>query len=464
MNKLEIFFITVIVASFVLNANTNAQHGDMVQINKDVHSVRSGWANRNTDIDKVYERSRPLLKKYANNAPALARIYLVILESHAISDNRRHDEAIEYAKKTEKLPLSPTDKALLYRCWGDVVATRSHGGHADIFRNLRRKASVYYLMSMRVAVDQHLPMVLEKPKVPKGVNLSMSEHVVFNIPEDMPEAAKNELRKRKEDYEARQLAREEYWRSIERWKQDTLTLKHIRNAREHLGTLYTLKPRALTEIELLSSQVLQDRERITDLINRIRQLIELSTASKEQRINASVSTINSIFRKMKDRYNIVAKASYDRNEDQLLFAGTISEVLHGQHVTGISGMIPEGNIKREYRITCESHLGRQKHNVVRPEILVKHLQLAMMSSNSYDQVSVQFTNEQIRISGPAYKVMELKELFIVIDRKTTYSISNQVPELEFDITIPNPEADTIPSIEFQSTLNLVVPNQNIGIH
>lgn len=444
-------FVIVLVAVCVGAGNEQAGDAGRVAVNRDVSGVRAGWMGRATNIEKVYERARPLLEKYAKDEAALARIYLVILESHALSDTRRHDEAVVYAKKAEKLPLAPHDKALLYRCWGDVAATRPHGGSVDVFTDLRREAAVLYLKATRVAVDQNLPMVLEKPKVPEGIDLSRMEHVIINIPEELPEATKSELRKQKAAYEARQQARQAYWRRIERWKQDTSTLRHVRVAREHLATLYAMEPHAFDEIRRLSAEVLGHEKRVGDLLARIREVIEEDRAEREQRLRRLVPTLNDLLKRRKGQYDhkVVAALIVDTNDMRLVFSGEMSEGSFGQHVAEISNLAPGGEVRREYHITCWRHAGRGRDNVVEPERLVERLRAAISSRTGYDDVAVRFAEGRILLAGTVDDSMLLKDLFNLCARETTYSLSSEVPALEYRMAVLDPEANTIGDVDFQ---------------
>ncbi|MHC4517743.1 MAG: hypothetical protein ACYTAS_04075 [Planctomycetota bacterium] len=308
-------------------------------------------------------------------------------------------------------------------------------------------------------------MVLEKPKVPEGIDLSRMEHVIINIPEELPEATKSELRRQKAEYEARQQARQEYWRRIEQWKRDTSTLRHVRIAREHLAALYFMEPHAFDEIRRLSTQALGHEKRVRDLLARIKQVIEEDRAWQEQRLRKLVPTINGLLKRMKGQYdhNVVAELIADANDMRLVFSGETSEASFGQHVAEISNLAPGGEVGRDYHITCQSHAGRGRDNVVEPERLAGRLVAAISSRGGYDYVIVQVAEGRILVSGTVYHYMLLKDLFNLCARETTYSLSGQVPALEYRIVVADPEADTIPDVDFQRAYNQGSTKKHIQI-
>ena len=272
------------------HSQIGAQDNEETNLPKDLWSIRELRNGLNTDYDMVYKRANKLLAKYIDNLAARGRIYLEVLVVHALSGLARPYEAIEYAKKAEQFPLSPVDKAQLYLSWGDAIQFTHPGAKGEQLRKTRREAVAIYLKSMKVAVDNGIPIILEPPKPPEGVRLNEIEHAVINIPDEFPEEAKEKLRQEKKALEARRKAREEYWKKKQQWEGQKAIIDRCNYSRDLIVKLYTMWPFDNSELEKLATEILGSPEMVDDLVKRVADRIkERSTRLESQKPAVQVS-------------------------------------------------------------------------------------------------------------------------------------------------------------------------------
>ena len=265
--------IALVVLALVRMNHSEEVSEKEIQIRQDLWTIREFRDGIKTDWEKVYEGATALLEKYSDNSAVKGRIYLEVLKNHALSGLTHPQEAIEYAKKAEQFSLSPVDEAQLYLSWGDAIQFTHPGAKGEQLRKTRREAATKYLKSMKVVLDNKFPKTLPPKPVPPE-EIYSHENVVINIPDDASPEMRKQLQQNKEELEARQRIRDEYWRAKEEWEYQKEVLARKDYSRDLIVKLYTTLPYDTPELEKLATEVLGDSEMVEDVVKRTKARIK----------------------------------------------------------------------------------------------------------------------------------------------------------------------------------------------
>lgn len=246
------------------------------ELDKQLYELRSKWEDyvewtadgrfEYKNLGQLEKQYLDLTREYSSGAD-VGRIYFDLMDLYCQSVRTNSASVIRYARETLRYPLDDTLKIRAHIYLGDALGLNNRGVRGPLQPEARRDAALAYLDGLKIALAHNIPaQQVERPRVDR-----------FSGRVSDPEAYKALLKEREEQLAASQRAVFINHMVLHR---DTCVMQVI--------SLYSREPYDTEELRRIATDVLEDEDAVSDLVEKVTAAIRERTKKEMAKLTDEV--------------------------------------------------------------------------------------------------------------------------------------------------------------------------------